>query len=370
MTIKRIVVLGATGSVGRQALDVIDAHPDRFELIGLGAGSDKDALRQLASGRPGVDMGLGEEENIALARHPAADVVLNAIVGAAGLRASVAVLEEGTTLALANKESLVAGGDVCLAAAKKSGAKIAPVDSEHAALAQCLEGRDRSEIERVFLTASGGPFRQRSDLEGVTPEDALAHPTWSMGPKITVDSATLMNKGFEIIEARFLFAIDYEAIEVAVHPQSAVHAMVGFVDGSFIMQAAPTDMRIPIQAALSAPERIRFEGPRADPRSFGDLLFEPLDHARFPAVELACQAGRNGSTYPAALNAANEVAVRAFLDGELAFTDIVRVCGEVLEAHSGGNADSLEGVLEVDGWAREEAERVMSGRFAGAKGSE
>ena len=368
MTIKNVVVLGATGSVGRQALDVIDAHPDRFRLVGLGAGTNEQALSELAAGRDSITTGLGEEQNLALARTPEADVVLNAIVGAAGLRASVAALEEGKTLALANKESLIAGGDVCLATARNSGGTIVPVDSEHAALAQCLEGRNRAELERVFLTASGGPFRKRADLEGVTPEDALAHPTWSMGPKITVDSATLMNKGFEVIEAHFLFDLDYGDIEVVVHPQSVVHAMAEFVDGSFVMQAAPTDMRIPIQAALSAPEKIRFDGTRSDPRSFGELGFEPLDHERFPAVDLAYEAGRRGGTYPAVLNAANEIAVRAFLAGGLAFTDIVRVCRDVIEAHPGGNADSLEDVLEVDGWARREAERVMTDRFAAAKG--
>ncbi|HEV3472988.1 MAG TPA: 1-deoxy-D-xylulose-5-phosphate reductoisomerase, partial [Actinomycetota bacterium] len=232
---RRVAVLGSTGSIGRQALDVLKMHPDRFELVALGAGSDTQALEQQARAFPGVRTALGVQGAHEIATADDVDLVLNGIVGAAGLKASVAALQAGKILALANKESLVAGGRVCLDAAATGGGTIVPVDSEHAALAQCLEGRSPGSVERVVLTASGGPFRTRDDLSDVTPADALAHPTWEMGPKITVDCATLFNKGFEVIEAHFLFGFGYDAIDVVVHPQSVVHAMAQLVDGSFVM---------------------------------------------------------------------------------------------------------------------------------------
>ena len=365
----KVVILGSTGSIGRQALDVIDAHPDLFELVGLGAGSNETVLHEQSTAHGNVCTALGEDGAFELASTENADIVLNAIVGAAGLRASVAALESGKTLALANKESLVAGGAVCLAAAQRGGGRIVPVDSEHAAIAQCLVGRDLSTVERIFLTASGGPFLERFDLDRVTPEEALAHPTWSMGPKISIDSATMMNKGFEVIEAHFLFGVDYDRIEVVVHPQSVVHGMVGFVDGSVVMQAVSTDMRIPIQAALTAPAMIRSEATRLDPRSIGDLAFGRVDRGRFPAVELAYAMGRRGGTYPAALNAANEVAVAAFLDAGLAFTEIVPVIEETLDRHESLDEADLSAVLAADAAARADAARSVATRTHVGAGS-
>jgi 1-deoxy-D-xylulose-5-phosphate reductoisomerase len=364
-----VVILGSTGSIGRQALDVIEAHPDHFSCVGLVAGSDGSLLGKQAA-RMGVSRtGLGGDEARRMAQLDEADIVLNAVVGAAGLGASVAALEAGKTLALANKESLVAGGDVCLAAARRGGGRIVPVDSEHAALAQCLEGRDPSHIERYLLTASGGPFRDRVDLDGVTAEEALAHPTWSMGPKITIDSSTLMNKGLEVIEAHFLFGAPYERIDVLVHPQSVVHALVELIDGSYVMQAAPTDMRLPIAAALAHPERLAPAMERLDLAKISDLQFGEVDRLRFPAFGLALEAGRTGGTCPAVLNAANEVAVAAFLDGEIGFTDIPRLVERVLGEHDRRNADDLEVVLEVDGWARSRSKELVSQGSAALAGA-
>jgi 1-deoxy-D-xylulose-5-phosphate reductoisomerase len=359
---KRVVVLGSTGSVGTQALDVVRNHPDLFRVVGLSAGSDARRLAPQAEEFGVQETGLGPEGAIELAQLEQADVVLNAVVGAAGLAASVEALRAGKTLALANKESLIAGGDVCLAAAEAGGGRIVPVDSEHAALAQCLEGRPRSTVTRVVLTASGGPFRTWQDLSEVTKDEALAHPTWSMGPKITIDSATMMNKGLEIIEAHFLFGIDYDNIGVIVHPQSAIHGMIELIDGSTILQAAPTDMRIPILAALSYPERVSFDQPPVDLATLGSLEFEELDEERFPAVSLARDAGKRGGSYPAVLNAANEVAVHAFLEGRIAFTEITQVVAKVLALHQPSPVNELDEVLRVDSWARGAAESVVSGR--------
>ena len=357
---RRIAILGATGSVGTQALEVAQAHPDRFEVVALAAGSDETALTEKARAFPAAHTALGEEGALEIARREDVDLVLNGIVGAAGLRASIAALETGKVLALANKESLVAGGRVCLDAAVRGGGTIVPVDSEHAALAQCLAGH-RDTVERVVLTASGGPFRTREDLSGVTPEQALAHPTWDMGPKITVDCATLFNKGLEVIEAHFLYGFDYEHIDVVVHPQSVVHAMAQLIDGSFVMQAAPTDMRIPIQAALSHPDRIEGEYANLDVEKLGELTFEPLDRSRFPAVDITYEAGRRGGTFPAALNAANEVAVHAFLGGSLAFESIPRIVERVLESHDPGEDSTPEGVFEADARARAAAKELIGG---------
>ncbi|HWL65387.1 MAG TPA: 1-deoxy-D-xylulose-5-phosphate reductoisomerase [Actinomycetota bacterium] len=359
---RRIVILGSTGSIGRQALEVVRSDPQSFVVVGLAAGSDAAALDHQADEFDVKQRALGEEEAVELASLDEADVVLNAIVGAAGLRASVAALEAGKLLALANKESLVAGGVVCKSAAERGGGQIVAVDSEHAALAQCLDKRRPSEVARIVITASGGPFRTRTDLEGVTPEEALRHPTWSMGPKITIDSATLMNKGLEVIEAHFLFGFEYDRIDVCVHPQSVVHGMVEFVDGSLLMQAAPTDMAIPIQAALTYPDRKPGPVERIDPAKFGELTFEPVDTARFPALELARSAGRSGRSFPAVLNASNEVAVGAFLDERLPFTAITGVTEKVLDKHVPTEADSVEDVMAADGWARSEAEAEVGRR--------
>jgi 1-deoxy-D-xylulose-5-phosphate reductoisomerase len=355
-----VVVLGSTGSIGRQALEVIAANPGRFEVLALAAGRDERALAEQVAATGARRHGLGAAAAAELATLDEADVVLNAVVGAAGLPASVAALEAGKTLALANKESLVAGGEVCVGAASRSGAAIVPVDSEHAALAQCLEGRDPATVARVVLTASGGPFRRRDDLSGVTPGDALAHPTWSMGPKITIDSATMMNKGLEVIEAHWLFHLDYDRITTLVHPQSIVHGIVEFVDDSALLQAAPTDMKIPIQSALSHPLRLVGAGKPVDLAGVGTLEFEEVDHERFPAVGLAYEAGRRGGSFAAVLNAANEVAVNSFLAGRTTFAGITELIGAVLDDHDGHECDSLEAVLEADQWARRRAEERLA----------
>jgi 1-deoxy-D-xylulose-5-phosphate reductoisomerase len=354
----RIVILGSTGSIGRQALDVIRSSPHRFKLVGLCAGSDQAGVAAQASGFPDVETGVGTAAAVRLAASDEAQVVLNGIVGAAGLAASVASLEAGKTLALANKESLVAGGEACLAAARRGGGCIVPVDSEHAAIAQCLAGRDPASVARIVLTASGGPFRTRSDLSGITPEEALAHPTWSMGPKITVDCATLMNKGLEVIEAHHLFGFSYDDISVAIHPQSIVHGIVELVDGTSILQAAPPDMRIPIQAALSG-GRFSSSIPPVDLASVGVLEFHAVDEDRFPSLALAYDAGRRARSYPAALNAANEVAVQCFLSRRISFQDIPHVVEKVLEAHVPVDVEELAAVLEVDAWARRYAREAV-----------
>lgn len=359
---RSVVVLGSTGSVGRQTLDVIRANPDRFRVVGLAAGRDEETLRRQGDEFSVRDTGLGGAAAVDLATHPDADLVVNAIVGAAGLRASVAALAAGKLLALANKESLVAGGDACLAAGRRGGGSIVPVDSEHAALSQVLMDRPRDILRRIILTASGGPFRKRARLDDVRPEDALKHPTWSMGPKITIDSATLMNKGLEVIEAHHIFGMDYDDVDVVVHPQSIVHAIAEYSDSSMIMQAAPTDMRIPIQAALSYPDRFEWPEERIDLEKVGALEFEPVDNARFPSIGLAYEAGRRGMTYPAVLNAANEEAVNAFLLGLIGFTAITEVVNDALSAHDPSEASDLDVVLDADRWARERARKDIRQR--------
>jgi 1-deoxy-D-xylulose-5-phosphate reductoisomerase len=367
-SVRKITILGSTGSIGRQAIEVIQAHPDRFEVVALVAGHDGDSLdaqaRELKVERTGLGAAAAEE----FAAYDGADVVLNAVVGAAGLRASIAALKTGKTLALANKESLVAGGDACTHAARDGGGEIVPVDSEHAAIAQCLSGVDRSTVKRILLTASGGPFRTRADTGAVTPAEALAHPTWSMGPKITVDSATLMNKGLEVIEAHHLFDLPYDDIDIVVHPQSTIHGIVELVDGTMLMQAAPADMRIPIQAALTWPDRLPFETTGLDVEALGSLDFEPVDRKRFPLVEIAYEAGRCGGLYPAVMNAANEVAVGAFLEGSIGFDEIAQVVRSTIDeiADEVSSEDlakaDLDAVLHADEGARDVARRMIEKR--------
>jgi 1-deoxy-D-xylulose-5-phosphate reductoisomerase len=357
---RTVAILGSTGSIGRQAIDVVRARPDRWTVAGLVAGRDGAALERQAAELNVSKAGLGADAALALAADPDVDIVLNAIVGAAGLQASVKALEAGKTLALANKESLVAGGRVCTDAAARGGGKIVPVDSEHAAIDQCLAGCDRAAVARIVLTASGGPFRRRGDLSMVTPDEALAHPTWSMGRKITIDSATLMNKGLEVIEAHWLFGVEYDRIAVVVHPQSIVHGLVELTDGSTLMQAAPPDMRIPIQAALSWPDRLESDLLGVDFVKVGVLEFEDVDHDRFPAIGLAFEAGRRGGTFAAALNAANEAAVEAFLAGALSFDAITAVVERVLGSHEPGDAADLAAVVGADAWARAEARRLIA----------
>jgi 1-deoxy-D-xylulose-5-phosphate reductoisomerase len=357
--VRRVILLGSTGSIGVQALDVIAANRDRFEVVGLAAGSNRELLERQAADFGAPDVALGVDEAVALVRSVAADVVLNGITGSVGLAPTLAALETGATLALANKESLIVGGDLVRAAAKPG--QIVPVDSEHSAIAQALRSGTAAEVSRLVLTASGGPFRGRSreSLRDVTPVQALAHPTWQMGLVVTTNSATLVNKGLEIIEAHLLFDVEYEAIAVTVHPQSIVHSMVEFVDGSTIAQASPPDMRLPISLALDWPNRVAGVSVPLDWSASARWEFEPLDDAAFPAVELARSVGRAGGTYPAVFNAANEQAVLAFHAGRIGFLDIVDTVAKVVDTHAGGES-TLDGVLEAERWARAEADRYIA----------
>jgi 1-deoxy-D-xylulose-5-phosphate reductoisomerase len=362
-----VVVLGSTGSIGTQALDVVRAHPDRFRVVGLTAGgANKDLYdAQVAEFAPAFH-GLGEQASVEAASM-SADVVLNGITGAVGLGPTIAALDAGNTLALANKESLIMGGSVVTSRARPG--QIVPVDSEHSALAQCLRGGTAAEVKRLVLTASGGPFRGRSraELAEVTVADALAHPTWDMGPVVTINSATLVNKGLEVIEAHLLFGIPYEAIEVVVHPTSVVHSMVEFVDGSTLVQASPPTMLIPIALGLAWPDRLTEIAPPVDWTSAQTWEFFPLDDEAFPAVRLAREAGSSGGTAPAVYNAANEECVAAFREGRVPFPGIVDVVAAVLEqhgltAHDVGSASAnltLDDVLAADAWARAEAARFL-----------
>ena len=363
--VKRIAILGSTGSVGTQALDVVRKHPDRFEVVALAAGSNAELLaEQVDEFSPDLavlSVRDGEQAVIDVATHARADVVLNALVGSRGLRPTLAALEAGKTVALANKESLIAGGDLVMPLVAGRGARLLPVDSEHSALFQCLAGNRLGDVRRVVLTASGGPFRGRTaaELAAVTVEEALAHPTWRMGPKITVDSATLMNKGLEAIEAHHLFGLPMDRIEVVVHPRSVVHGIVEFSDGSCLLQAASPDMRLPIQLALDWPNRLADGAEPLDWTTIGSLEFEPVDRSVFPAIDLAYEAARAGLTFPAVMNAANEEAVQAFLDGRLGFTRIIDTVRAVLDAHdaSGG---SLDDVLDAERWARARTNEVLA----------
>ena len=359
---RRVIVLGSTGSIGTQALDVIAAHPDRFELVGLAAGRDRAGLDAQAAATGVTRTALGIDAAVALVREVEADVVLNGITGSVGLAATLAVLETDALLALANKESLIVGGDLVRAAARPG--QLVPVDSEHSAIAQALRaGRDR-EVRRIVLTASGGPFRGRSrdELGGVTPEEALAHPTWNMGTVVTTNSATLVNKGLEVIEAHLLFDVPYPAIDVVVHPQSIVHSAVEFVDGSLIAQASPPDMRLPISLGLGWPERVPDVGVPIDFTRAQEWTFEPLDHDTFPAVALAKHVGEAGGSYPAVFNAANEQAVEAFHARRVPFLGIVETIRRVVDAHDPARFDSatLTGVLAAESWARDEADRLLA----------
>ncbi|HET7684572.1 MAG TPA: 1-deoxy-D-xylulose-5-phosphate reductoisomerase [Marmoricola sp.] len=364
MTVHRkdLVVLGSTGSIGTQALEVVRANPDHFRVVGLTAGGTNAELfeAQVAEFSPSYS-GLGEEASTEAAAL-ACDVVLNGITGAVGLRPTIAALDAGNTLALANKESLIIGGPVVTRRAAPG--QIVPVDSEHSALAQCLRGGRADEVRRLVLTASGGPFRGRSrkELEDVTVEAALAHPTWDMGPVVTINSATLVNKGLEVIEAHLLFGIPFDQIEVVVHPTSVVHSMVEFTDGSTLAQASPPTMLIPIALGLAWPDRVPGTAPAVDWRTPQAWEFFPLDDEAFPAVGLARQAGERGGTAPAVYNAANEVCVEAFRTGRLRFVDIVDTIARVLTAHDVPSAQqdlTVDDVLAADAWARAETTRLL-----------
>ena len=355
---RRVIVLGSTGSIGTQALEVIAANPDRFEVVGLAAGSNRDAVAAQAAAFGVEHTAFGADEAVQLIRSVAADVVLNGITGSVGLGPTLAALESGATLALANKESLIVGGELVTAAAAPG--QIVPVDSEHSAIAQALRAGTHGEVRRFVLTASGGPFRGRSreSLAGVTPREALAHPTWDMGLVVTTNSATLVNKGLEVIEAHLLFDVPYESIEVTVHPQSIVHSMVEFTDGSTIAQASPPDMRLPISLGLDWPHRVPGVGAPLDWSTASAWTFEPLDAEVFPAVALAKRVGEAGATYPAVFNAANEQAVLAFHAGRIGYLDILDTVRAVVDAHE-PLPMTLAAVLEAERAARDAAEALI-----------
>lgn len=377
MTERRdVIILGSTGSIGRQALDVIERNPERFRVVGLSAGGGQpDLLAAQARRHEVTDVAVGETESAELAGRPC-DVVLNGLAGAAGLLPTLSALEAGTALALANKESLIIGGPLVRERAQPG--QIRPVDSEHSALAQCLMGGTRAEVSRLILTASGGPFRgwSRERLATVTPAQALDHPTWSMGPLVTVNSSTLVNKGLEVIEAHLLFDIPFDRIDVVVHPQSVVHSMVEFADGSTIAQASPPDMRLPIGWALGWPDRVAGAAPACDWTTGVAWDFAPVDHEAFPAIGVARRAGSAGGTAPAVFNAADEACVAAFLEGRLPYLGIVDVISSVLDEHLGrassgvsgdhgnhggaGDVLTVEDVLGADAWARERAREMIT----------
>jgi 1-deoxy-D-xylulose-5-phosphate reductoisomerase len=383
---KGLSILGSTGSVGCNVLRVVDAFPGRFDVVGLSAGGNVEKLaEQVARYRPravsvatpdaavrlarsvdlsGVHVAVGADGAVAVSTHPDARVVVAAAVGAVGLVPTYRALEAGKDVALANKETLVMAGELMVAQSRARGGRLLPIDSEHCALHQCLDGRSAGEVRRLVLTASGGPFRTRAreTFTGITAAEALNHPTWSMGKKITIDSATLMNKGLEVIEARWLFGVPADRIDVLIHPQSVVHSMVEFVDGTVLAQLGVTDMRLPIQYALSHPERWEAAIPGLDWTRAMKLEFETPDRERFPCLDLAFEALRRGGAVPAALNAANEVAVAAFLDGRAAFTAIPETIRDVMDRTPAGAVSTLDDVLEADAAARRAAAEAVERR--------
>ena len=387
---RKIALLGSTGSIGTQAIDVVDGAPHLFEVVALSAGGGNLELlaRQavhtgagaigIAGGDAGKLAALVAEAAAAAGKHGyrpeiiagpdastriaevEADVVLNGITGSIGLAPTLAALKSGATLALANKESLIVGGELVKSAAREG--QIVPVDSEHSAIAQCLRSGSAGEVEKLILTASGGPFRgrNREGLHDVTPQEALAHPTWDMGVMVTTNSATLVNKGLEVIEAHLLFDVPLDRIDVVVHPQSVVHSMVQFIDGSIIAQASPPDMRLPIALGLGWPDRVPKAAAACDWTQAATWTFEPLDVGAFPAVDLAKDAARQGSTFPAVFNAANEEAVTAFHAGRIRFTDIVDTIAAVLSEHPGSSGLTVESVLDAESWARARANERLA----------
>jgi len=384
---RRIAILGSTGSIGQSALSVVDMHSDRLQVVGLAAGENAerlaaqvarykpaavaistaqaaDRLRSLTGWSEDVTFaGTGREGLAAVATRPDVDIVLCASSGTEALEAVLAAIEARKTIALANKEVLVMAGGIVMAAARRNGVDILPVDSEHNAVHQCLQGRARSELKRLVLTASGGPFRgrTRAQLEAVTAADALRHPTWQMGRKITIDSATLMNKGLEVIEARWLFDIGPDQIDVVVHPQSVVHSMVELVDGSLIAQLGVTDMRLPIQYAFAYPDRWSAPVPPLDLTRPRQLDFDVPDTSVFPCLALAYRALRGHDSLPVVLNAANEVAVARFLDGMLSFPGVAQVIERTMDAHKAAEVGTLAQIRSVDAWAREHAQDIARG---------
>ncbi len=375
MECKRLLILGSTGSIGRQTLDIVQDHRDRLEVVGLAANrswqllaqqaeqfgvtevalADEQAATELrkAAGRLRVHAGPDGLADLVRTSHP--DLVVAAISGVAGLEPVMAALEQRCDVALANKEPLVAAGGLVTTAARRAGAQLLPIDSEISAIFQCMQGEQSAGVEKVLLTASGGPFANytKEQLSAVTAQQALEHPTWQMGPKVTIDSATLMNKGFELFELKWLFGLEFNQIEVVIHHQSIIHSLVQFCDGSVLAQLGLPDMRTPIHYALFYPERVPNQLARLDLAAVGSLTFAAPDTARFPNLRLAYEAGRSGQSYPAVLNAANEVAVGLFLDGKIGFVDIPRLAEQTLEAHEPFAVDDLSDVRAADEWARE-----------------
>ena len=377
---KKIAILGSTGSIGISTLKVVQKLKPSFQVVGLTAHRNvRELARQIKTFKPkmaalmdeslfpelksltqGTSTKLlaGKEGVVAVAGESGADLVLSAIVGAAGLKPTLTAIEKGKDIALANKETMVMAGEVVTKAAKKSGSRILPVDSEHCAVFQCLAGNPPAhEIHKILLTASGGPFRSldRKRFSKITLKQALNHPTWRMGPKITIDSATLMNKGLEVIEAHYLFNVPFSKIDIVIHPESIIHSMVEYIDGSVLAQLGTTDMQIPIQYALTYPARAYSPVGRLDLAKLGKLHFEKPDRKKFPCVDLAYEAGKKGGTYPAVLNAANEVAVQRFLSGKISFTDIPKIIGKTLAKYRPLTNGTLDGILNADQWARREA---------------
>jgi len=383
---KAISILGSTGSIGESTLSVVEAFPDAFRVVGLAAGSNVEKLAaQVDRFRPrvvsvanegaltalgrlvdlsGIEAGFGEEAMVRVATSKEASLVVAAAVGAVGLVPTLSAIQAGKDVALANKETLVMAGEVMTREQRERGTRLLPIDSEHCALHQCLVSRDLTSVRKLWLTASGGPFRQReaSTFTAITVEEALNHPTWRMGRKITIDSATLMNKALEIIEAHWLFGLSGDRIDVVVHPQSVVHSMVEFVDGTFLAQLGRTDMRIPIQYVLSYPEVWTTPLSPMDLGAALALTFEPPDHRKFPSLGLAHQALQRGGTVPAVLNAANEIAVQAFLDGGIPFDAITDIVGEAVSNHGRSEARTLEDVLAADRAARDQARKACAKR--------
>ncbi|MGO4696523.1 1-deoxy-D-xylulose-5-phosphate reductoisomerase [Paenibacillus sp. 2TAB26] len=378
---KKISILGSTGSVGTQTLDVIAHDPDRYQVVGLSAGANVDliieqakqfkpSLVSLASKAdaeaarphmpPGTKVVYGEEGLVEVAAGTDADVVVTAIMGSRGLPATLAAIDAGKMIGLANKETLVTAGHIVMERAKQRGVSILPIDSEHSAIFQCLNGEDRKSINQITLTASGGSFRDRTreQLEGVTVAEALNHPNWSMGAKITIDSATMVNKGLEVIEARWLFDVTYDQIGVIIHPESIIHSYVEFTDHSIIAQLGMPDMRVPIQYALSYPERNVTPTSRLNLAQIGKLHFREMDFERYPCLRLAFECGKLGQSAPAVYNAANEVAVARFLKGEITFLDIERILETVVGKHEAADINDLQMISEVDAWARQLAQSV------------
>lgn len=380
---KNISILGSTGSIGRQTLEVVSGHPEEFRVLGLSAGENIELLEeQILKFKPlavsvkdrsladalysrikdeKVEILYGEAGACEVATLEGTDQVVSAMVGASGLVPTLSAVKAGKDVALANKESLVIAGEIITKEAAKSGIRLIPVDSEHSAIFQALECSGEKYVKRLIITASGGPFLNTPEekLKDVTVEVALNHPTWNMGDKITIDSATLMNKGFEVIEAKWLFGFESDRIDVWIHPQSIVHSMVEYIDGSLISQMSKPDMKIPIAYALSYPERISMNGNQVKPESFGELTFLEVDYQKFPSISLAFSALEEGGTLPAVMNGANEVAVRAFLSREIGFTDIVTNVEKVMSLHKTVPADSLEAVVESDAWAREKTRSLI-----------